>query len=50
MRSFSKMNQPLLFKWCWRFANERNPNLGRRMGAGTPATLGEAMALVYGKK
>ena len=25
VRSLSKMNQALLCKWCWRFANERNP-------------------------
>ena len=25
VRSLSKMNQALLCKWCWRFANERDP-------------------------
>ena len=57
VRNLSKLNQTLLCKWCWRFANERDPlgewrlvsNLERKMGARTPATLGEAMELVYGR-
>ena len=58
VRSLSKMNQTLLCKWCWWFANERDP-LWRLViitkfreedgGAGTPTTLGEAMTLIFGK-
>ena len=25
VKSLSKLNQALLCKWCWRFANERDP-------------------------
>ena len=51
------MNQALLCKWCWRFANERDflwrmvisTKFREEAGVGTLETSGAVMVLVYGK-
>ena len=51
------MNQALLCKWCWRFANERDslwrlvirPSLVRKMGVGSLGKSRALMVLAYGK-
>ena len=58
IKSLSKMNQALLCKWSWRFANDRNSlwrkvicyKYGESFGGCIPVISEAAMRLVYGRR
>ena len=57
VRSLSKMNKVLLCKWCWRFANERDPlwrlvistKFGEEDGGWNTNDIRGGYGTVYGK-